>query len=167
MIKSVIDSSEMQENKVAEFEEVDLKKAYTMITSPAVVATKGVGVYDLTPYGWIMPMDYDPVTRVIFSSDPDHQAVANIYREKEFAVVIPSDPKALFIEQTGSVSNPIADKFKMFSLKGEKATKVDVLLPKDLISGWIEFKFIRSVAEGSIELIMGEAIAAYQRVSAS
>ena len=117
MIKSVIDSSEMQENKVAEFEEVDLKKAYTMITSPAVVATKGVGVYDLTPYGWIMPMDYDPVTRVIFSSDPDHQAVANIYREKEFAVVIPSDPKALFIEQTGSVSNPIADKFKMFSHK--------------------------------------------------
>ena len=45
---------------MTDFEEVDLRKAYTMITSPAVVATKGAGVYNLTPYGWIMPMDYDP-----------------------------------------------------------------------------------------------------------
>ncbi|MBP5451269.1 MAG: flavin reductase [Treponema sp.] len=152
---------------MAEFVEVDLKKAYTMITSPAVVATKGIDVYNLTPYGWIMPMDYDPVTRVIFSSDPEHQAVANIKRNKEFAVAFPLDPKALFIEQTGSVSNPEADKFKMFSIKGEKASSVDVMLPKDLISGWIEFKFIRSVEEGSIELMMGEAIAAYQMVTGS
>ncbi len=150
---------------MTDFEEVDLKKAYTMITSPAVVATKGVGVYNLTPYGWIMPMDYDPVTRVIFSSDPDHQAVANIMREKEFAVVIPTDPKALFIEQTGSVSSPDVDKFKMFSLNGEKASKVDVMLPKDLISGWIEFKFLRAVEEGSIVLMMGEAVAAYRRTT--
>ncbi len=151
--------------KMAEFVEVDLKKAYTMITSPAVVATKGIDVYNLTPYGWIMPMDYDPVTRVIFSSDPEHQAVANIKRNREFAVAFPLDPKALFIEQTGSVSNPDADKFKMFSIKGEKASSVDVMLPKDLISGWIEFKFIRSVEEGSIELMMGEAVAAYQMVT--
>ncbi|MBR4004933.1 MAG: flavin reductase [Treponema sp.] len=150
---------------MADFEEVDLKKAYTMITSPAVVATKGAGVYDLTPYGWIMPMDYDPVTRVIFSSDPDHQAVANIKMRKEFAVAIPNDPKALFIEQTGSVSSPVADKFKMFSIKGEKASKVDVMLPKDLISGWIEFKFLRAVEEGSIVLMMGEAVAAYRRTT--
>lgn len=150
---------------MAEFVEVDLKKAYTMITSPAVVATKGIDVYNLTPYGWIMPMDYDPVTRVIFSSDPEHQAVANIKRNREFAVAFPLDPKALFIEQTGSVSNPDADKFKMFSIKGEKASSVDVMLPKDLISGWIEFKFIRSVEEGSIELMMGEAVAAYQMVT--
>ncbi|MBO7638945.1 MAG: hypothetical protein J6S91_08215, partial [Treponema sp.] len=107
------------------------------------------------------------VTRVIFSSDPEHQAVANIKRNKEFAVAFPLDPKALFIEQTGSVSNPEADKFKMFSIKGEKASSVDVMLPKDLISGWIEFKFIRSVEEGSIELMMGEAIAAYQMVTGS
>ena len=150
---------------MTDFEEVDLRKAYTMITSPAVVATKGAGVYNLTPYGWIMPMDYDPVTRVIFSSDPDHQAVANIKMRREFAVAIPNDPKALFIEQTGSVSSPTADKFKMFSINGEKASCIDVMLPIDLISGWIEFRFLRSVEEGSIELIMGEAVAAYRRIT--
>ncbi|MBO5607548.1 MAG: flavin reductase [Treponema sp.] len=146
-----------------DFKPVDLKKAYAMIKSPAVVATKGEKFYNLTPYGWIMPLDYDPVTKVIFSSDPDHQAVANIKRTGEFAVAIPLDPALPFIEQTGSVSNADVDKFDLFKIDAEKASVVDVMLPKDKISGWIEFKFIRSVPEGSVELIMGQAVAAYSR----
>ncbi|HAK69276.1 MAG TPA: hypothetical protein DEO40_06125 [Treponema sp.] len=146
-----------------DFKPVDLKKAYAMIKSPAVVATKGEKFYNLTPYGWIMPLDYDPVTKVIFSSDPDHQAVANIKRTGEFAVAIPLDPALPFIEQTGSVSNADVDKFDLFKIDAEKASVVDVMLPKDKISGWIEFKFIRSVTEGSVELIMGQAVAAYSR----
>ena len=145
------------------FKSVDLKKAYTMIKSPAVVLTKGMKHYNITPYGWIMPLDYDPVTKVIFSSDPDHQAVANIKRTGNFAVAFPLDPSAKWIEDCGSVSNPNVSKYEMFSIEGTKASVLDVMLPLDKISGWIEFKFIRSVPEGSVELMMGEAIAAFEK----
>ena len=145
------------------FKSVDLKKAYTMIKSPAVVLTKGMKHYNITPYGWIMPLDYDPVTKVIFSSDPDHQAVANIKRTGNFAVAFPLDPSAKWIEDCGSVSNPNVSKYEMFSIEGTKASVLDVMLPLDKISGWIEFKFIRSVSEGSVELMMGEAIAAFEK----
>ncbi|MBQ2313746.1 MAG: flavin reductase family protein [Treponema sp.] len=148
---------------MADFNETDLQQAYQMIKPAAVVATKGEHSYNLTPYGWIMPLDYEPVTKVIFSSDPSHQAVANIKRTKEFAVCIPLRQDDPFIEQTGSVSDAKADKFKMFGIQGEKAEKVDVLLPKDKISGWIECRFVRSITEGSVELIIGEAVAAYKR----
>ncbi len=145
------------------FKSVDLKKAYTMIKSPAVVLTKGVKHYNITPYGWIMPLDYDPVTKVIFSSDPDHQAVANIKRTGFFAVAFPLDPSARWIEECGSVSNPDVNKYGMFSISASKASSLDLLVPTDKVSGWIEFKFIRSVTEGSVELMMGEAIAAFER----
>ena len=89
--------------------------------------------------------------------------MANIKRTKEFAVCIPLRQDDPFIEQTGSVSDAKADKFKQFGIAGEKAEKVDILLPKDKISGWIEFRFVRSITEGSVELIIGEAVAAYTR----
>lgn len=61
-----------------DFVEADLTAAYRMLSEcrTAIVATKGAaeGLYNLTPYGWFMPMDYEPVTKVIISSDPAHQA---------------------------------------------------------------------------------------------
>lgn len=145
------------------FEKVDLKKAYQMIKSPAMVATKGEKHYNLTPYGWIMPLDYEPLTRVIFSSDPEHQAVANIMRTKEFAVCMPLDAEDPFVHLCGTVSNPESDKYALFDIPAERADLVDVMIPKKKISGWIEFRLLRTVTEGSVILIMGEAVAAYQR----
>ena len=144
-----------------DFKEIDIKEAWQMIKAPAVVATKGKNSYDLTPYGWIMPLDYDPVTKVIFSSDPGHQAVFNIKDTKEFAVCIPKDSKDKWIEQTGSVSDAKADKFALFNIKAQKASSVDVMIPKENITGWIEFTLIRTITEGSVELVLGQAVKAY------
>lgn len=145
------------------FKKVDLKKAYRMIESPAVVATKGEKFYNLTPYSWIMPLDYEPVTRIVFSSDPDHQAVANIKRTKQFTVCFPLYAKAPFVQLCGTVSNPSVDKFAIFKIPAEKVSVVDTKIPKDRIKGWIEFRLLRIVEEGSVVLIMGEAVAAYEK----
>ena len=88
---------------MADFNETDLQQAYQMIKPAAVVATKGEHSYNLTPYGWIMPLDYEPVTKVIFSSDPSHQAVANIKRTKEFAVDF----------DAGTLFQALADDFRL------------------------------------------------------
>jgi len=143
------------------FKEVDLKDAYKMISGTAVVASKGKISYDITPYGWIMPMDYEPVTKVIFSSDPAHQCAHNVKETKEFAVCIPKSQDAHWIEKAGSVSDEHADKFKMFGIEGTKAKKTDLMIPENEIQGWIECRLIRVIKEGSVELFMGEAVAAY------
>lgn len=148
------------------FTQCDLAEAYKMVKPgfPALVCTKGVkeGLYDVTPYGWIMPMDYEPVTKIIFSSDPAHQAAHNIKRTKEFAVCIPSDPADPVIEKCGSISSEDADKFARFGLTGAKAKVIDAEILPENSSGWIECRLVRVITEGSVELFIGEAVAAYR-----
>lgn len=148
------------------FDSVDLVHAYKLITPgrTALIATKGKieTLYNLTPVAWIMPMDYEPVTKIIFSSDPNHQAALNIDRTKEFAVCIPADPNDSIIEKCGSLSSETADKFSLFGLTGEKATAINVMVPPDYLTAWIECRLIRSFKEGSVELFMGEAVAAFK-----
>lgn len=149
------------------FKPVDLVKAYKMMTGSGtkLIATKGntKTLYNLTPIDWCMPMDYEPVTKIIFSCAPEHQCDANIRRQKEFAVCIPIEPKHPIIGQCGSVSDPAADKFRQFNITGQKAEKTDVMIPIEAVRGWIECKLIRVLREGSVDLIMGQAVAAFYR----
>ncbi len=149
------------------FKEVDLTQAYKMLEGcPAIlVCTKGEkeGQYNVTPYGWFTTYDYEPVTKVLFSSDPTHQACANIKRTKEFAVCIPKDNADPIIFKCGEVSSPDADKFKMFGLKGEKASKIDVKVLAENSRGIIECKLAKILPEGSVEIFFGEAVAAFEK----
>lgn len=148
-----------------DFVEADLMEAYRMLSEcrTAIIATKGAeeGLYNLTPYGWFMPMDYEPVTKVIISSDPAHQAAINIKRTGTFALCIPSDDQAQWVTDCGSVSAPDADKFALFKIPAVKACKTDLCIPAPLLSGWIECRLIKALREGSVLLIMGEAVGAY------
>lgn len=148
---------------MSDYKNVDLVEAYKLITPPALIATKGEKTYDLTPIGWIMPMDYEPVTKVIFSCDPNHQCAYNSKSTKEFAVCIPADSNDPIIEQCGSISSADADKFKRFGIEGEKASKTDLLIPVKNSTSWIECKLVRVITEGSVELFIGEAVAAFHK----
>lgn len=50
---------------------------------------------------------------------------------------------------------------KMFGIEGTKAKKTDLMIPENEIQGWIECRLIRVIKEGSVELFLGEAVAAY------
>lgn len=149
-----------------EFEKEDLVEAYKLVSSPALICTKGAraGLYDITPIGWVMPMDYEPVTKIIISCDPSHQCCANIKRSKQFAVAIPiGGEKSPVVKNCGSVSSPEADKFAQFKIAGERAEKIDVAIPARDVCAWIECALVRVVSEGSVNLIIGEAVAAFKR----
>lgn len=149
-----------------DFVSQDLVSAYKSVSSPALICTKGAkkGLYDITPIGWIMAMDYEPVTKVIFSCDPAHQCDINIKRSPFFAVAMPTDgEKSEAVKNCGSVSDATADKFAMFGIKGVKASKIDVMIPADNVSSWIECRLVRVIKEGSVDLIIGEAVAAFNR----
>ncbi|MBQ5537933.1 MAG: flavin reductase [Treponema sp.] len=149
------------------FAEVALEKAYELLSGAKtiMVCTKGAkdGQYNVTPYGWFTTYDYEPVSKMLFVSDPSHQAAANVLRTKEFAVCVPKDEDDPLIAQAGSVSSPDADKFALFSIKGERATKIDAKVIPGMSRAIIEFKLARVVEEGSVKIFMGEAVAAWKK----
>lgn len=148
------------------FVKEDLVNAYKLFENvPAIlVCTKGEkdGQYNITPYGWFTTYDYEPVTKVLFSSDPAHQAAINAKRTKEFAICIPKDTNDPIINQCGSISSPDADKFAQFGLKGENASEIDVKLLPENSKAMVEFKLAKVIKEGSVELFLGEAVAAWK-----
>ncbi|MCK9171216.1 MAG: flavin reductase [Treponema sp.] len=147
------------------FQTDDLTDAYKLVVPPVLIATKGdmEKLYDITPIGWIMPMDYEPVTKVIFSCDPAHQCDVNIKRSREFAVCLPLDINDPVIEKCGSVSSADIDKFARFGITGKKAEKTDLMIPVELVSSWIECRLVRVIREGSVDLFIGEAAAAFKK----
>lgn len=151
-------------NKEKEFVDVDLVEAWKLITPgrPVLIATKGYkdGLYNLTPIGWVMPMDYEPVTQVIFSSDPSHQCVVNINRSKNFAVCIPTDLNDPIIEKCGSLSSADLDKFARFGISSQMANKIDVKIPYENICAWIECELEDIIPKSTINLVIGKAVAA-------
>jgi flavin reductase (DIM6/NTAB) family NADH-FMN oxidoreductase RutF len=151
------------EDIASAFEPIALEKAYSLVVPgrPILVATKGMH-YNLTPIAWNCPLDYEPVTKLLFVCDPAHRAAHNIKSTKEFAVAIPSKSDDPIIEQCGSVSDPAADKFTRFGIASFPASKIDVRVPASA-AAWIECRLIRVIPEGSVEIILGEAVAAFTR----
>ncbi|MBQ0052721.1 MAG: flavin reductase [Treponema sp.] len=149
------------------FKEVDLQAAYKLLegTEAIMVCTKGQkdGQYNVTPYGWFTTYDYDPVTKVLFSSDPTHQCAHNAKRTEEFAICVPKDSKDPVIFQCGEVSSPDADKFAQFNIKGEKASKIDVKVLTENSRAIIECKLTKVLKESTVELFLGEAVAAWEK----
>ncbi len=148
-----------------DFKSEDLVRAYRMMGGGVtkMIATKGgrEGLYDLTPIDWCMPMDYEPVTKVIFSCAPEHQCDANIRRSREFAVCVPADPSDPIIEKCGSVSSADIDKFTRFGITGTPADKTDLRIPVENCRGWIECRLDKVLREGSVDLFIGVAVAAF------
>lgn len=149
------------------FKEFDLAKAYELLseTKTILVCTKGKkeGQYNVTPYGWFTTYDYEPVTKVLFCSDPSHQTALNVKNTKEFAICIPADENDKIIGQCGSVSSPDADKFEQFGLNGEKASKIDVKVLPENSKAIIELKLVKVLQESTVEIILGEAVAAWKK----
>lgn len=162
------------------FRDVPLKDAYKLVTPgmPMLVATKGSapsggpaagdspkggtaqgGAYDLAPIAWVTPLDYEPVTKVLFVCDPAHRTAANVRASGEFAFCVPASANDPLINQCGSVSGVDADKYARFSIEAIPANATDLRIPATC-AAWIECRLIRIVEEGSVLIFMGEAISA-------
>lgn len=148
------------------FKKIDLTQAYKLLEGceTILVCTKGKneGQYNVTPYGWFTTYDYEPVTKVLFSSDPTHQACANIQRTKEYAICIPKNNSDPIIFKCGEISSPEADKFKELGLTGVMAEKTDAKVLPENSRAILEMKLARIIKEGSVELYLGEAVEAWE-----
>lgn len=141
---------------------IDLAEAYSLLNCGGLswVCTRSArGLYDLAPIAWVCPLDYEPVTKLLFVSDPAHATCENAVSSAEFAVALPRPGQREACLRTGSVSGAERDKFEALGIDSFAAEKIDVRLPHG-IAGWIECRLIRTVDEGSVRIVMGEAVAA-------
>ncbi len=146
-----------------EYREYPLREAYSLMNCGGLVwiCTKSAaGRYDLAPIAWACPLDYEPVSRILFVSDPAHATCANALETGRFAAVLPSLSQRELCLRTGASSGATVDKYGSLGIESFPARKIDVLVPTGA-AGWIECRLLRSVDEGSVRILMGEALAAF------
>jgi flavin reductase (DIM6/NTAB) family NADH-FMN oxidoreductase RutF len=141
-----------------EYREIPPREAYGLMNCGGLiwVCTKSrQGRYDLAPLAWACPLDYEPVSRILFVSDPGHASYANLVASGEFAVALPAPSQAGLVEKTGSASGKEVDKYDKFSIGSFKAGTVDVLVPEG-VGAFLECRLLRTVEEGSVSVVFGE-----------
>lgn len=142
------------------YAEVGPEKAYALLNCGGVilVCTKSrAGRYDLAPLAWSCPLDYEPVSRVLFVCDPSHATHENLLASGAFAVALPTPAQIGLVRKTGSVSGRDRDKYAEFSIAAFRAKKMDVLVPEGA-AAWLECRLVRTVAEGSVSVVFGEVV---------
>jgi flavin reductase (DIM6/NTAB) family NADH-FMN oxidoreductase RutF len=138
------------------------KKAYELMNCGGLVlvcSKSPDGRYDLAPVAWACPLDYEPASRVLFVCDPNHATHANIESSRAFVLALPTPQQRGLVEKAGSVSARDADKYAAFGIESFPAGDVDALVPAG-VAAWLECRLLRTVAEGSSSIVLGEVIRA-------
>jgi flavin reductase (DIM6/NTAB) family NADH-FMN oxidoreductase RutF len=150
---------------------IPLESAYQLLGSGPMVlvatstADDGTATarYDLAPLAWNCPLDYEPVTKVLFVTDPAHRTADNARKSGFFTLCIPHVAQQQLVLDCGSCSGHDTDKFTAFGItcaqRPGDGPCCDIQIP-DGCTGWIDCRLVRTVREGSVEIFMGEAIAA-------
>jgi len=134
--------------------------AYRLLNSGSIILVctkdkKGTG--NMAPIAWTCPLDYDPVTKVLFICDVNHKTFANFSASKEYVVCIPHVSQKKLVLDAGSVSGKKTDKIKKFGIKTFVSPKMNIQLPVDCIA-YLECRLINVIKHDGVGIVMGEVI---------
>jgi flavin reductase (DIM6/NTAB) family NADH-FMN oxidoreductase RutF len=145
-----------------DYREVPPREAFSLLNCGGLVLVctrSEAGRYDLAPIAWASPLDYEPASRVLFVCDPAHATHGNVLARREFVLALPGFAQRALVNEAGSSSGRDRDKYRDFGIASFAASKVDALIP-DGVAGWLECRLIRTIAEGSVSIVLGEVLAA-------
>ncbi len=156
-----------------EYEEIAVGEAYTLQNAGGLVlvCTKGRAEgneeggkarYDLAPVAWCCPLDYEPVSRILFVCDTGHRTYEDLCASGEFVLALPSFRQKELVEKTGSVSGRDVDKYARFGIPAFGALRVDALVPEG-VAGWLECRLASVAVEGTSAIVAGEVLRACAR----
>lgn len=135
-------------------------KGYKLLNTGSVilVCTKdSKGVHNITTIAWQCPLDYDPVTKVLFISDVNHKGFDNLSKSKKFVVCIPHASQRKLVLDMGSVSGKKVDKLKKFKVPHFISETNKIAVPEDCI-GYIECSLIQVIKHEGVGIVMGKAV---------
>lgn len=145
---------------MAMYTTISNESAYELLNGGGViwVCSRGEdGRYNLAPIGWNCPLDYDPVSRILFVIDPGHRTFGNIKSRGTFAAALPTFGQKDLVEKTGSVSGAEVDKFDRFGIGSRKGASIDVRIPEG-VAAWVECRVLEIHRISSVALVAGEVL---------
>lgn len=145
--------------------EIPPKDAHSLLCTGGLIlvctrsSAPGAPAYDLAPIAWSCPLDYEPVSRLLFVCDTGHASYANVLARKEFAVALPTLSQRAMAMSAGSRSGREGDKYEALGIESFAARRVDARIPAG-VAGWLECRLIGTTVEGTSAVVMGEVLAA-------
>ncbi len=142
------------------YTDIPLDKAYKLINTGMLVVISSKtndSTYNVAPIAWNCPVEYDPVTRIMFVCDKEHQTYVNCLKYNEFGVMIPHISQVNLVKKIGSCSGKEFDKFEKYHIQSFKAKNIDVIFPTDAI-GYLECKIYKIIDDESVAIIMGKVL---------
>lgn len=144
------------------YKNIPTGKAYKLLNTGSVilVCTKDKkGNSNIAPFAWQCPLEFEPVTQLLFICVLKHKTFDNISKNRQFVVCIPHAKHKKLVLDTGSVSGHKVDKIKKFGIKTFISPKLRIAVPDECI-GFIECKLIKVIKNGETGIVMGEALSA-------
>ena len=138
-----------------------LSKVYTLLGSgPVVLISSSLnGKHNIMPIAWTTMLDFDPP--IIGCCIGDHSYTFQIVKKtKEFAINIPTSKLIKKVYGCGQVSGKSADKFKMFKLTPEPASKIKAPLIKECYAN-LECKVVDTAMINKYNLFVVKVVAAW------
>jgi flavin reductase (DIM6/NTAB) family NADH-FMN oxidoreductase RutF len=143
-----------------DYNRISNEKAYQLLNSGVLILVSTVskdGNYNIAPITWQTPVDYDPVTRLLFVTDIAHKTFSNIEETKQFVISVPHFNQLEIVKQLGSCSGNEIDKIEKFNLEVMDAEMINCKLPVDCI-GYIECKVYNIIKDKEVALVFGETV---------
>ncbi|HPC71709.1 MAG TPA: flavin reductase family protein [Treponema sp.] len=136
--------------------------AYELLNCGGVILVCTVSAerqYNLAPIAWNCPLDYEPLSRLLFVIDPKHQTFKNLEASREFSIALPTYHQKKLVEQTGSVSGAAVDKYTAFAIASFPATDVDARIPEGVAAS-LDCRVLEIVRISSVAIVAGEVLSA-------
>jgi flavin reductase (DIM6/NTAB) family NADH-FMN oxidoreductase RutF len=138
------------------------EKAYKLLNTGALVLVCTVsanGQYNIAPIAWHCPVDYDPVTRLLFVTDQSHKTFSNIEETRQFVISVPHFGQVELVKILGSCSGHDTNKIDTLLIETIYAEVINCKVPLDCI-GYIECQVYNIVKDKEVALVFGEAVRA-------
>ena len=143
-----------------EYLSVSNKEAWRLLGSGGVVLVCSAsveGVANLAPVAWVSPLDYEPVSRVLFVCDPGHLTLANIRATGHFALALPCHGQKGMVEAAGSTSGRAGPKYEALGIDSFPGSEIPVRIPLG-VAGWLECRLIEVIDRGTACIVTGEVV---------
>ncbi len=150
------------------YKQIPLENAYKVLNTGALILISSLSAdnrNNLAPIAWNCPIEYDPVTSLLFVCDKTHQTYANISETGKFVVCIPHASQHKLVVDLGSCSGKTVQKIEKFQVNTFKSKQYQLSVPDDCIA-YVECKLKRIIDEESVGIIMSEVVYAEVDVNA-
>jgi flavin reductase (DIM6/NTAB) family NADH-FMN oxidoreductase RutF len=143
-----------------EYIKISKEKAYQLLNSGALILVSSIGTdkkHDIAPIAWQCPVDYEPVTKIMFACDTGHKTFKNIEDTNQCCISVPHISQLQLIKDTGSCSGYETDKIKKYSIETIPCDIIKCIAPGECIA-YLECRVNKIINNDGTGLIFAEIL---------